>query len=164
MSEARPSTRSDEGPTKGHRLSTLVTAFFFITLTACSGKNSQHDTELEVAILNTINAMKDTGVNEMHLRSLPAKSFDKLCVQRPYMNRDKFERESNIVASDFEFASDDRHIWWFVHSDGSAKWIVIQRVKIADLDRRFNKTCVGAATSTLRINRDKSGFSYTFEE
>ena len=157
--------RSAQHGSHSRHLSTLVAAsFLLISLAACSGTSRQHNLELEDSVLKAISAMKDAGIEKAPSRSLTNGDFQRLCVQHPYMNKDVFEREANIIASDFEFALDDRHIWWFVRHNGTANWIIVPRVKIADLDRRFRKTCVSIATSTFLIARDQYGFTYIFEE
>jgi len=104
-----------------------------ILLIGCSSR----DENLERSLSKRLVEFSHNNVEMMDLRTVFGDDWEKVCLQGPYMEEERFEKMVGRKVRGFEYALDDVYIFWIIYRDGTYRLARVPRVAV--MDKHENK-------------------------
>lgn len=105
---------------------------------------------------------KDTSKKIVLVTEVLGFSSQRICVQPPYMDAKAFRQHLKVNLVGFRMANDTEDILWFVNEAAVAKYISINRLFLADIERSEDGVrCVDGLKATLQSSVSDQQFKLT---
>lgn len=119
----------------------VVSAALIVLITGCDNRKDARDSELERILSTKLTQFKSGNTESLDLTSIVGSDWEKICIQGPYLDKERFERLAEKQVQSYEPQADDVYVFWVFYKDGTAKWARVKRVEIMDSHPTLGTPC-----------------------